>query len=221
MATLKMIHAELELEDAVDEEIDWKDIKPMPVDPVELILERVNNFKERIYKRFRKSKTVVQDLVPESKTGCELTGELDEAWNLYTRGMEQIPSRSVGYVLRILGQNPTEDDIVQMVMKANCEWDGQMSRKDFLLAGIEILRASCDQMDDVRSAFRVFDHNNDGSISKEELKEAMVNFGTRVTDEEFQTMFAEADQNNDGMIDFDEFVMMMLPSTSATVGGIV
>ena len=64
MATLKMIHAELELEDAVDEEIDWKDIKPMPVDPVELILERVNNFKERIYKRFRKSKTVVQDLVP-------------------------------------------------------------------------------------------------------------------------------------------------------------
>jgi len=122
-------------------------------------------------------------LLEESKTGCELTGELDEAWNLYTRGMEQIPSRSVGYVLRILGQNPTEDDIVQMVMKANCEWDGQMSRKDFLLAGIEILRASCDQMDDVRSAFRVFDHNNDGSISKEELKEAMVNFGTRVTDE--------------------------------------
>jgi len=221
IATLKRIHTELELEDAIEEEIDWKDIKPMPVDPVELILERVNSFKERIYKRFRKSKTVVQDLVPESKSGCELTGELEEAWNLYTRGMDQIPSRSVGYVLRILGQNPTEDDIVQMVMKANCEWDGLMSRKDFLLAGIEILRASCDQMDDVKSAFRVFDHNNDGSISKEELKEAMVNFGTRVTDEEFQTMFAEADQNNDGMIDFDEFVMMMLPSTSATVGGIV
>ena len=30
---------------------------------------------------------------------------------------------------------------------------------------------------------RVFDHNNDGSISKEELREAMVNFGTRCTEE--------------------------------------
>ena len=33
------------------------------------------------------------------------------------QGVEQIPSRDVGYVLRILGQNPTEDDIVEMVMK--------------------------------------------------------------------------------------------------------
>ena len=30
---------------------------------------------------------------------------------------------------------------------------------------------------------------------------------------DFVVMFAEADQNNDGYIDFDEFVMMMLPST--------
>eukprot|EP00090_Calanus_glacialis_P020295 TRINITY_DN31215_c0_g1_i1.p1 TRINITY_DN31215_c0_g1~~TRINITY_DN31215_c0_g1_i1.p1 ORF type:complete len:235 (+),score=87.82 TRINITY_DN31215_c0_g1_i1:208-912(+) len=220
MATLKIIHKELELEDAVEEDINWEDIKPMPVDPVELILERVNSWKDRIYKKFKKSKAAVQEIVPENKSGCELTGELEEAWNLYTRGGEQIPSRAVGYVLRILGQNPTEDEIVEMVMKANCDWEGVMSRKDFIGVGIEILKSSCDQMDDVKSAFRVFDHNNDGTISKEELKEAMVNFGTRVTDDEFQTMFAEADQNNDGLIDFDEFVMMMMPSTTGG-GGIM
>ena len=37
---------------------------------------------------------------------------------------------------------------------------------------------------------------------------------------EFQTMFAEADKNDDGLIDFDEFVMMMLPSTAAAAGGL-
>jgi len=220
IATLKIIHKELELEDAVEEDINWEDIKPMPVDPVDLILERVNSWKDRIYKKFKKSKAAAQEIVPENKSGCELTGELEEAWDLYTRGGDQIPSRAVGYVLRILGQNPTEDDIVEMVMKANCDWEGVMSRKDFIGVGIEILKSSCDQMDDVKSAFRVFDHNNDGTISKEELKEAMVNFGTRVTDDEFQTMFAEADQNNDGLIDFDEFVMMMLPSTTGG-GGIM
>ena len=33
------------------------------------------------------------------------------------QGGESIPSRDVGHVLRILGQNPTEDQIVEMVMK--------------------------------------------------------------------------------------------------------
>ena len=35
------------------------------------------------------------------------------------QGVEEIPCRSVGYVLRILGQNPTEDEIVEMVMKVS------------------------------------------------------------------------------------------------------
>jgi len=221
VATLKMIHKELELEDAVEEDINWEDMKPMQADPVDMILERVNSLKDRIYKKFKKSKSVVEDIVTENKSGCELTGELEEAWNLYTRGVPEIPSRSVGYVLRILGQNPTEDDIVEMVMKANCDWEGVMSRDEFIGVGIDILKSSCDQMDDVRAAFRVFDHNNDGTISKDELREAMVNFGTRVTEDEFQTMFSEADKNKDGLIDFDEFVMMMLPSTSAAAGGIM
>ena len=38
--------------------------------------------------------------------------------NLFlTQGSQQISSRDIGYVLRILGQNPTEDEIVEMVMK--------------------------------------------------------------------------------------------------------
>jgi len=150
-----------------------------------------------------------------SKSRCELTRELEDAWNLYSRGLDQIPSRSVGYILRILGQNPTEDDIVEMVMKANCDWEGLMSRSEFIEVAIELIRDSCNALDDVKVAFRVFDHNNDGTISKEELMEAMLNFGTRFTEDEFEAMFAEADRNNDGLIDFDEFVEMMMPSTNS------
>lgn len=218
LETLKRLHKELELEDAPEEpeeQVPWDSVLH-PIDPVELWLDRIVSIGNKVVKRFTKSKVeeeVPQEVVHDMR-GDELTRELEDAWNLYTRGNEEIPCRSVGYVLRILGQNPTEDEIVEMVMKANCDWEGQMSKKDFLGVSVEILKASCDQMDDVKAAFRVFDHNNDGSISKEELREAMTNFGTRFTDEEFVLMFAQADKNNDGLIDFDEFVAMMLPSTA-------
>ena len=68
-------------------------------------------------------------------------------------------------------------------VQADCDWDGVMNRTDFLGVGQEILKNSCDQMDDVKAAFRVFDSNDNGSISKEELREAMVNLGQRCTEE--------------------------------------
>jgi len=217
---LKEIHKEMKFDDpVVEEDINWEEIQGHS-DPVDTIMGKVYTLKDKICKRFKKSKEVVEDLLPDIETGktrCELTRELEDAWNLYGRGLDQIPSRSVGYILRILGQNPTEDDIVEMVMKANCDWEGLMSRQEFIGVAIELLRDSCNQMDDVKVAFRVFDHNNDGTISKEELQEAMLNFGQRFSEDEFQTMFAEADRNNDGLIDFDEFVEMMMPST-ATAG---
>jgi len=213
---LKEIHKDMEFGDpVVDEDINWSEMKPDHIDPVDMIIEKVYLLKDKICKKFKKSKEVVQELLPVSKSRCELTRELEDAWNLYSRGLDQIPSRSVGYILRILGQNPTEDDIVEMVMKANCDWEGLMSRSEFIEVAIELIRDSCNALDDVKVAFRVFDHNNDGTISKEELMEAMLNFGTRFTEDEFEAMFAEADRNNDGLIDFDEFCEMMMPSTNS------
>ena len=44
------------------------------------------------------------------------------------------------------------DDIIS---QANCDWEGLMTEQDFLGVSVEILKASCDQMDDVKAAFRL------------------------------------------------------------------
>ncbi len=108
-----------------------------------------------------------------------------------------------------MGQNPTEDDIINWINEAGCSWDGYLTRDDFLEVGVVAMQKQANRLDDVRAAFRAFDHDNNGSISKEELQDAMTRYGHTFTVEECDEMFREADANNDGKIDFDEFVAMM------------
>ena len=51
----------------VDEDINWEDFKQNHADPVELMIEKVYSFKDKIFKKFKKSKEVVQDLLPGRK----------------------------------------------------------------------------------------------------------------------------------------------------------
>jgi calmodulin len=127
--------------------------------------------------------------------------------------------------LRTLGQNPTEDELAEMVFEAGCKWEGFLARENFVDAGIWALTRQANRIDDVKAAFRIFDHNNDGSISMEELRDAMVRYGQSFTEEECEEMFSTADRNGDGNIDFDEFLSMMTADaeevnyTSAGLGG--
>ena len=42
---------------------------------------------------------------------------------LIFQGVESIPAREVGYILRSLGQNPTEDEINNLICEAGCDWE--------------------------------------------------------------------------------------------------
>ena len=41
----------------------------------------------------------------------------------FSQNTEAIPAREVGYILRSLGQNPTEDEILALVCEAGCDWE--------------------------------------------------------------------------------------------------
>ncbi|KAI8065494.1 hypothetical protein BC940DRAFT_83466 [Gongronella butleri] len=65
---------------------------------------------------------------------------------------------------------------------------------------------SADCMDDeLRACFQAFDTNNDGLISRAELKRVMFRLGDDLSEAELNDMMNEADANRDGYIDFDEF----------------
>ena len=63
---------------------------------------------------------------------------------------------------------------------------------------------------DIAAAFKVFDGDGSGSISKEEMKHIFTTLGERMTDEEVEEMIKMADKNGDGDIDFGEFTKMLM-----------
>ena len=54
---------------------------------------------------------------------------------------------------------------------------------------------------EMKSAFKVFDMDNSGTISLEELRKVMKSFGEILTEDELDSMIKEVDKNGDGTID--------------------
>ena len=54
--------------------------------------------------------------------------------------------------------------------------------------------------------YRIFDKDDDGFISVEELRHIMQSLGEKLTDNELDEMVAEADSDKDGLINYQGIV---------------
>lgn len=61
----------------------------------------------------------------------------------------------------------------------------------------------------VLRSFHAWDSDGSGHISKAELAETLKQLGSVFSDEEFDKIFAVADKNGDGQVDYEEFVAWM------------
>lgn len=64
-------------------------------------------------------------------------------------------------------------------------------------------------IEELRQAFQNIDKDNNGYISKKEFKELMKSMGEDLSRSELKEVMAEADNNDDGKISYEEFVVMM------------
>lgn len=115
--------------------------------------------------------------------------------------------------LQAMGCNPTEADIQSLMDDADSKVDanGKIEFAEF----VELIEAHQKTKDDEREAlakaFKTFDKNEDGLISKEELRQALTTLGlTKLTDDEVDELFAEADTDESGFLDFNELIRVIM-----------
>ncbi|VEL21196.1 unnamed protein product [Protopolystoma xenopodis] len=68
-----------------------------------------------------------------------------------------------------------------------------------------------EQLEELREAFGLFDKDHNGQITLHELRSMMKLFNRACTTEEAREIMATVDKNQDGVIDFREFVELMTP----------
>lgn len=140
----------------------------------------------------------------------EQLDELKEAFAVYDLNNDGIiTTRELGTVMRQLGQNPSEAEILEMIKEADKDRSGNLSLNEFVALMSKNMN-QIDSIENVRDAFRVFDVNNTGQISSQELRHVATNLGEKLSEEEANEMIRIADSDGDGLINYNDFINMMI-----------
>jgi len=137
--------------------------------------------------------------------------ELKEAFDEFDKdGSGTITTKELLPVLRSIGQNPTEDEILGLVIEYDVNGDGTIDFDEFIEMMTKHTQETVDQTAEMREAFKIFDRDGNGYIDLKELKSVITRMGEAFSDIEADEIFRAADLNGDGKLDYDEFVQMIL-----------
>jgi len=66
--------------------------------------------------------------------------------------------------------------------------------------------------DSLKDAFKIFDKDDDGFLSVDELRNVMLSLGERMGEHELEEMIGEADKDRDGLINYEGEMIPMRQS---------
>ncbi|XP_052754874.1 uncharacterized protein LOC113510188 isoform X2 [Galleria mellonella] len=152
----------------------------------------------------------------EERTVCarlvltrEQENDLRHAFNLldYT-GEGKIKAADFRVVIKALGYEPTKEELQDMISAVDKGDTGKLSFENFQTAIMRKIMLQ-DSDGDIMKSFRLFDMDDSGFISFENVKRVTEILGTYLTDEEIEEMIDDADNDFDGCISVQEFMKMI------------
>ncbi|CAH0756823.1 unnamed protein product [Diatraea saccharalis] len=142
----------------------------------------------------------------------EQENDLRQAFNLldYT-GEGKIKAEDFRVAIKALGYEPTKEELQRMIQGVDKGDTGKLSFENFETAIMRKIM-SLDSDGDIMKSFRLFDMDDSGYISFENVKRVTQILGTHLSDEEIEEMIDDADKDFDGYISVEEFMRMIKTS---------
>lgn len=141
----------------------------------------------------------------------EQLNEFREAFELFDTNHDGVIStKELGFLLRSLGENPTQQELMDMINEVDVDDNQTVSFSEFVKLMANKQQWTDDMDDTVREAFRVFDPDGQGHIRTQEVRLALRHLSDRkLNDEEIEEMMKMIDPDCDGKIDYQAFAELL------------
>ncbi|KAL2348002.1 hypothetical protein Fmac_002002 [Flemingia macrophylla] len=180
----------------------WMREDGAPDKPLDIaVLTRMNQFRA-----MNKLKKVALNVIAENLSEEEIVGLKEMFKSMDTDNSGTVTFEELKAGLPKLGSKISESEVRQLMEAADVDGNGTIDYIEFITATMHMNRM--EREDHLYTAFEYFDKDKSGYITIEELESALkkYNMGDEKTIKE---IIAEVDTNNDGRINYDEFVDMM------------
>ncbi len=107
---------------------------------------------------------------------------------------------------KFFGKAMDKADIEKMFDSVDSDRSGFIEYSEFVVASMNEKNVLTN--DKLQAAFKMFDKDNSGTISPDEIKEVL-GFGQSLSEAAVNDIIKQVDENGDGEISFDEFAVMM------------
>jgi len=117
-----------------------------------------------------------------------------------------IEFKELRHVLEGLGDQPTDEEIQEMIMLVDENGDGEVDFDEFLtLMRLRLGESGDDAEQNLRDVFNLFDADGSGFIDHQEMRVMMKKLAQDLTEEEISQIIECVDKDDDGEISFEEF----------------
>lgn len=175
-----------------------------------------------------KGKTLTEEEIKDLRTAFDLLDRDQDG---------HVTPEELQFMLRNLGIHVRDELIDDLLREASRTGSGLIDETEFLqwVARIQALKddsqtsssssssnnpaqsADDDLTQDLVAAFRVFDRDGNGYITRDELKSAMDMIGENVTEYQLNEMLELADADKDGRINYEDFQNFFLNNIDTIV----
>lgn len=134
----------------------------------------------------------------------EQIAEYKEAFSLFDQdGDGCITVVELGSVMNSMGQKPTLQELHDMINEVDEDGNGSIEFEEFITLMAKKAQSGKEAEEELLLAFQVFDKDNSGTISSDELKQVMAALSPGLTGEDLEEMVKEVDQDGDGEVSFE------------------
>lgn len=120
---------------------------------------------------------------------------IDVAGNLFKKfdkgKKNAVAIKDLGNMMRLLGYNPTEKEIKEMIANLDIAATGYFNKESFLACLARKERDS-DSIQELINAFRVFDREGNGKIEEKYMRYILCKMGSALNDDEMDNFIKEA-----------------------------